>query len=314
MIQAEQNQVGALLQALHAFVVAQSTQQMAAPQSQFPAPASPPPAMPWDSHKRRHRATRRNPCSATARKHKRHAWEFHELRLRASDDNGSGIRNRRRPDQQYLPWLRRAARLLAESSPPQQRAAAWEPTIAHAQEKSCGTARRGVRSFLSAPAVRTATRPVAASRSALDPPVSREEGSCCEAHQRPSAIGRNSARSAETSGSMCRSASILALIVAGTMNATAAYARLTPHADPSLATWFQSLTQPGTGISCGSISDCRETDFRITDNHYEALIEGRWLEVPSDKVLPRTDNPTGRAVVCWTREHGIMCFVRGPET
>ncbi len=41
------------------------------------------------------------------------------------------------------------------------------------------------------------------------------------------------------------------------------------------------------------------------------LIEGQWLPVPREKVLNRSDNPTGRAVVCWTRILGILCFIRG---
>jgi hypothetical protein len=86
------------------------------------------------------------------------------------------------------------------------------------------------------------------------------------------------------------------------------------NADPTLAPWFQSLRQPGTGVSCCSISDCRQTDFRSVDSHYEVMIEGTWRPVPPDKVLQRMDNPTGRAVVCWTPTLGIMCFVRGPET
>lgn len=86
------------------------------------------------------------------------------------------------------------------------------------------------------------------------------------------------------------------------------------NADPSLAPWFQSLRQPGTGVSCCSISDCRQTDFRSVGTHYEVLIDGVWRPVPGDKVLQRMDNPTGRAVVCWTPTMGIMCFVRGPET
>jgi hypothetical protein len=44
------------------------------------------------------------------------------------------------------------------------------------------------------------------------------------------------------------------------------------------------------------------------------MIEGRWLPIPPDKILDRTDNPTGRAVVCYTPTLGIMCFIRGPET
>jgi hypothetical protein len=91
-------------------------------------------------------------------------------------------------------------------------------------------------------------------------------------------------------------------------------ARPPPNANPALAPWFRSLVQPGTGMSCCSIADCRETDFRIIGDHYEALIQGEWHEIPPDKILPRADNPTGRAVVCWSPALGIMCFVRGPET
>ncbi len=92
-----------------------------------------------------------------------------------------------------------------------------------------------------------------------------------------------------------------------------AEARPPENADPALAPWFQSLHQPGTGMSCCSIADCRPTDYRMSGNHYEAFINGEWLTVPEDKVLQRTDNPVGRAVVCWTPARGIMCFVRGTD-
>ena len=85
-------------------------------------------------------------------------------------------------------------------------------------------------------------------------------------------------------------------------------------ADPALAPWFRSLLQPGTEVSCCSVSDCRSTEYRIEHDHYEALIGGSWLAVPPDKVLQRTDNPTGHAIVCWTPQRGIMCFVRATES
>jgi hypothetical protein len=94
----------------------------------------------------------------------------------------------------------------------------------------------------------------------------------------------------------------------------AAQAAPPDNADPALSPWFQSLAVPGTGISCCSIADCGPTDYRTVGDHYEALIEGNWTYIPPRKVLDRTDNPVGRAVVCWTKEHGIMCFVRGSET
>ena len=87
-----------------------------------------------------------------------------------------------------------------------------------------------------------------------------------------------------------------------------------PNADPALAPWFRSLVQPGTSISCCSVSDCRATDYRIEGDHYEALIGEAWFTVPADKILQRTDNPTGRAIVCWTPQRGIVCFVRATES
>jgi hypothetical protein len=85
-------------------------------------------------------------------------------------------------------------------------------------------------------------------------------------------------------------------------------------ADPALSPWFQSLRQPDTGVSCCSIADCRPVDYRTTAGGYEVWIENRWQRVPPEKVLQRADNPVGRAIVCWTKQIGIMCFVRAPET
>ena len=93
-----------------------------------------------------------------------------------------------------------------------------------------------------------------------------------------------------------------------------AVAQPPPDADPALAPWFRSLLVPGTNISCCSVTDCRATEYRIEADHYEALIGGKWFVVPPDKILQRTDNPTGRAVVCWTPQHGILCFVRATES
>ena len=87
-----------------------------------------------------------------------------------------------------------------------------------------------------------------------------------------------------------------------------------PNADPALAPWFRSLLQPGTSISCCSVADCRTTEYRVEGDHYEALIGEAWFAVPPDRILQRTDNPTGRAVVCWTPQRGIVCFVRATKS
>jgi hypothetical protein len=91
--------------------------------------------------------------------------------------------------------------------------------------------------------------------------------------------------------------------------------------DPVLAPWFESLQQPGTGASCCSIADCRTAEFRQDREGYEVLIDGRWkmsmpfwLRVPPNRMIDRMDNPTNRAVVCFTPEAGILCFVRPAES
>jgi len=86
------------------------------------------------------------------------------------------------------------------------------------------------------------------------------------------------------------------------------------NSDPALAPWFQSLRQPGTGISCCSVADCRVTDYRTNAVGYEALIDEKWLPVPPDRILQHISNPTGRAIVCYHPGTGILCFVRPSET
>jgi hypothetical protein len=103
------------------------------------------------------------------------------------------------------------------------------------------------------------------------------------------------------------------IVAAALLAATPALAAPPDDADPALAPWFNSLRAPWTNALCCSVADCRPTDARIAGDHYEAFVGGQWRAVPPDRILQRTDNPTGRAVVCWTPATGIMCFVHGPE-
>jgi hypothetical protein len=111
-------------------------------------------------------------------------------------------------------------------------------------------------------------------------------------------------------------------ILAGALSAaviatvTYGFAAPPPGADPNsdMARWFQSLRQPGTGSSCCSLSDCRLTDYRAGASGYEAMVAGRWIAVPQDKILRGITNPTGRAVVCARPEGTILCFVTPDET
>jgi len=104
------------------------------------------------------------------------------------------------------------------------------------------------------------------------------------------------------------------LAAASLLIGSAAFAAPPENADPSLAPWFQSLKQPGSGMGCCSIADCRPVDSRVVGDHFEAIIQGQWVAVPPEKVLQYQPNPTGHAVACWTPYTGILCFVRPTET
>ena len=93
-----------------------------------------------------------------------------------------------------------------------------------------------------------------------------------------------------------------------------AHAAPPADADPRLAPWFNSLRQPFTNALCCSMADCRPAPSRLRGGHYEAFIGGDWRMVPDDRVLTRSDNPTGHAVVCWTPCAGVLCFVKAPES
>lgn len=93
------------------------------------------------------------------------------------------------------------------------------------------------------------------------------------------------------------------------------------NADPSLAPWFKGLKQPGTGAECCSVSDCRAAEVRHDSAGYEVKIDHKWrgsstfwLRVPAERILDERNNPTGGAVLCYTPEAGILCFVPPPES
>jgi hypothetical protein len=101
--------------------------------------------------------------------------------------------------------------------------------------------------------------------------------------------------------------------------------RTTAHSpEAGFGDWFRSLREPGTeGIidsspsCCSPERDCRMTDYETdADGRYWITTEGERIQVPSDKILQRTDNPTGRAVACLRHYNGhpvVRCFVRPPE-
>src|SRR4051812_43641866 len=88
-----------------------------------------------------------------------------------------------------------------------------------------------------------------------------------------------------------------------------ALAKPPPNPDPNLSSWFQSLADPETTLPCCDEADCRPIDDRIARDHYEVLLGHVWTRVPDERIVHRTDNPTGRAILCWSKALGIMCFI-----
>lgn len=125
----------------------------------------------------------------------------------------------------------------------------------------------------------------------------------------------------EAAGTIARNIAIAVGLAVGLAVGQTAVAAPPEGFDPALVPWFESLRQPGTGAGCCSIADCRTAEFRQDRDGYEVLIDGRWklsvpfwLRVPPNRIIDRTDNPTNRAVVCFTPEAGILCFVRPAES
>jgi len=87
------------------------------------------------------------------------------------------------------------------------------------------------------------------------------------------------------------------------------------NADPALHGWFESLKQPGSGVSCCSIADCRPVEYRLVADGYEAFIDANWVRIPDDKVLHGTSNPVARGIACRSPISGtILCFIPASET
>ena len=108
---------------------------------------------------------------------------------------------------------------------------------------------------------------------------------------------------------------IVALILSSGLPATAQPPAGIPT-DPTIMAWFQSLKMPGTDISCCGIGDCRFIDdWRTAGQGYQVLIDSKWVDIPTEAVLHRTDNPNGRAVLCLSPDLArIYCFTPGMES
>jgi hypothetical protein len=111
------------------------------------------------------------------------------------------------------------------------------------------------------------------------------------------------------------SGAVLWLATVALLGIAASDAAPPENADPALHGWFESLKQPGSGVSCCSIADCRPVEYRLVADGYEAYLDTKWVHVPDDKVLHGTVNLVARGIVCRSPISGtILCFVPASET
>ena len=91
----------------------------------------------------------------------------------------------------------------------------------------------------------------------------------------------------------------------------------------SFHSWYQTLKQPQTGMSCCSGRDCRPTSVRRGNESIEVEVDGEWIPVPRDRILD-VPSPDLGAHVCaaetarsWpllVKQDAIYCVVLGAGT
>jgi hypothetical protein len=82
--------------------------------------------------------------------------------------------------------------------------------------------------------------------------------------------------------------------------------------------FYSKLIRKDTKTSCCNLSDCRPTQSRMVDDHYEVKVDGDWLPVPKE-AIQNVSAPDGGAHVCAPTQVGrnkgtIYCVVLPPET
>jgi hypothetical protein len=82
--------------------------------------------------------------------------------------------------------------------------------------------------------------------------------------------------------------------------------------------FYSKLVRKDTKTSCCNLSDCRPTEARMVDDHYEVKVDGAWLRVPKE-AIQNISAPDGGAHVCAPPQVGVTkgkvyCVVLPPET
>ena len=77
--------------------------------------------------------------------------------------------------------------------------------------------------------------------------------------------------------------------------------------------WYEGLRMNGSGIGCCGEGECRPVDARTSGDHWQALVEDGWIDIPNDKIIHPRTNPIGRAVLCRAPSSGVIYCFTEPE-
>ena len=108
---------------------------------------------------------------------------------------------------------------------------------------------------------------------------------------------------------------LLSLFVASTTTLARDYGQY-EDVSPAIREWFRGLRSP-QGIFCCDEADCRRTEAHLSDNHWQARApDGKWIDIPPDRVITDRFNPVGEPILCatWALSSGswnVLCFVPG---
>lgn len=69
--------------------------------------------------------------------------------------------------------------------------------------------------------------------------------------------------------------------------------------------WYETLKQPGTGMSCCNDEDCRPTVSRTVGDQVQVEVNGEWATVPPDKIV-KSPAPDLGSHVCAPKQAGLF--------
>ena len=82
--------------------------------------------------------------------------------------------------------------------------------------------------------------------------------------------------------------------------------------------FYDTLQRPDTKGSCCNLTDCKPTQGRVVDDHYEVKVNGAWISVPAYKIVKKSAPDMGFHVCAPVRFDGkpenLYCVVLPPET